>query len=333
MDDRTSHAVTQRTFVDRRSGAWEELDALLSRASRRGVRRLAPEDVERIGVLYRSATSDLAYATGQAYESRLLTYLNRLVARAHAYVYGGAATSGWERVRQFYGTTFPAEFRRSFAWILICIALTVATAVIAYVVIRTNPNNAYAILPESLIPAEIKKSLHDSNFALDPGSSPLMSSAIITNNIKVAIFAFAGCVTLGYFTLQIIMQNGFMLGGVAALFTNAGFGPDFWATVAPHGVIELTAIQIAGASGLLISAGILAPGRLRRRDAIAAASQRAGVLIAGVASMLVVAGTIEGFFSPLRLPASIRIAFGLVTAIALTLYFGFAGRKRPMLSS
>jgi uncharacterized membrane protein SpoIIM required for sporulation len=116
-----------------------------------------------------------------------------------------------------------------------------------------------------------------------------------------------------------------MLGAVGALFTNAGFGPDYWATVAPHGVIELTAIQIAGAAGLLISAGILAPGRFRRRDAIAAAARRAGVLIAGVASMLLVAGTIEGFFSPLRLPASDRIAVGVLTAFGLIVYFGFAG--------
>ncbi len=52
-----------------------------------------------------------------------------------------------------------------------------------------------------MIPPEIRKSLHDSNFAFDPLQSPLMSSAIITNNIKVAVFAFAGCVTLGIGTL------------------------------------------------------------------------------------------------------------------------------------
>ncbi len=318
--------MTQRTFVERRSAAWEELDALLSRANRRGLRRIAPDDVERIGVLYRAATSDLAYAGGQGYEARLLTYLNRLVARAHAYVYGGSATTGWQRVARFYAVTFPSEFRRSFAWILVCSALTVATAVIAYVIVRSHPGEAYAILPESLVPPAIKHSLHDSNFAFDPGRSPLMSSAIITNNIKVAVFAFAGCVTLGAFTLLILLQNGLMLGGVGALFANAGFGADYWATVAPHGVIELTAIQIAGAAGLLISAGVLAPGRLRRVAAITEAAQRAGILIAGVASMLVVAGTIEGFFSPLRLTAVDRIAFGAATALLLALYFGFAGR-------
>ncbi len=320
--------MTQATFVERRSAAWNELDALLRRAGR-GVRRLQPSDVEEIGRLYRAVTSDLAYADGHGYDARLLAYLNRLVARAHAHVYGAAATSGWQRIATFYTRTFPREFRRSFGFVAICTAITVVAAVVAYVLVRTHPGTAYAILPEGLIPPQIKKSLHDSNFAFDPATSPAMATEIITNNIKVAIIAFAGCVTLGLITLYIILFNGLMLGAVGALFTNAGFGADFWATVAPHGVIELTAIQIAGAAGLLISAGILAPGRLRRRDAIAAAARRAGVLIAGVASMLLVAGTIEGFFSPLRLPASDRIAVGVVTAFALVVYFGFAGRTNP----
>ena len=49
------------------------------------------------------------------------------------------------------------------------------------------------------------------------------------------------------------------------------------------------------------------------------------MLIVGVASMLLVAGTIEGFFSPLRLAPEIRIGFGILTALAMTLYFGGAG--------
>ncbi len=323
-----SSTVTQRTFVERRSPQWEELDALVSKAAR-GLRSLPSADIERIGRLYRAATSDLAYAGGRGYEQRLLDYLNRLVARAHATVYGGAATTGWQRVARFYTHTFPNEFRRSFTLIALCTMLTIVTSVISYVMIRSHPADAYVVLPDQLIPPTIKKSLHDSNFAFDPSQSPLASSEIITNNIQVAFFAFAGCVTLGYLTLQIITTNGLMLGGVAALFTNAGFGTDFWATVAPHGVIELTAIQIAGAAGLLITAGIIAPGRLRRRDAIAENAKRAGVLIAGVASMLVVAGTIEGFFSPLRLPADDRIAFGVLTSIGLVVYFGLSGLKKP----
>jgi uncharacterized membrane protein SpoIIM required for sporulation len=319
--------MTQTMFVERRSPTWERLDDLMVRAGRRGVRTLAPAEIAELGRLYRATTSDLAYAKGSGFERVLLEYLNRLTARAHAYVYGATLESGTDRVRRFYGETFPREFRRSIAYSAICTALTVACAVIAYVLIRAHPADAYALLSKDMIPDEIRKSLHDSNFGFDRSFSPAMSTMIITNNIKVAVIAFGGCITLGALTIWIIVENGLMLGGLGALFTNAGFGYDFWATIAPHGVIELTAIQIAGGAGLLVAAGVLYPGRLRRRDAIVVNAKRAGTLILGVASMLIVAGTIEGFLSPQRWPPEVRIGIGTITAAALILYFGSAGRR------
>jgi uncharacterized membrane protein SpoIIM required for sporulation len=159
-----------------------------------------------------------------------------------------------------------------------------------------------------------------------------MASLIIQNNVRVCILAFAGgIVTLGIGTVYEIVFNALMLGALAALFARAGFGYDFWATIAPHGVIELTAIQIAGGAGLLLAAGVIYPGRLRRKDALARNARRAGVLFGGVVAMLLVAGTIEGFFSPLRFSAGVRASVGLLTAIALVLYYGFAGRARDSL--
>lgn len=305
----------------RRSETWQQLDALLRRVERRGVRRLSTDDISELGRLYRAATSDLAYAQGRSYDRNLLEYLNRSVARAHAHVYARGAESGMRRLASFYGEGFPEEFRRSLTYVAICTAITVACAVVSYVLVRNHPADIYAMLPKAFIPDVIRKSLHDSNFAVSAASAPAMSAAIVTNNVKVAIIAFAGSVTLGALTIYIIALNGLMLGGLGAMFTNAGFGPDFWATIAPHGVIELTAIQIAGASGLLIAAGAIYPGRLRRRDAIAENARRAGTLILGVASMLVVAGTIEAFISPRHLSPSVRIGVGIVTAVVMAVYF------------
>jgi uncharacterized membrane protein SpoIIM required for sporulation len=325
--------LTQTTFVARRSETWQQLDALLKGVARRGVRSLSPDEIFELGRLYRTATSDLAYAQGRGYDRALLEYLNRLVARAHAYVYARATEGSMQRIADFYAHVFPQEVRRSWPYFAICTAITLACAVVAYVIVRSHPADAYALLPKFLVSEHIRKSLHDSNFAMDPGFAPAMSALIVTNNIKVAIIAFAGSITLGALTLYIIAFNGLMLGGMGALFTNAGFGGDFWATIAPHGIIELTAIQIAGAAGLLIAAAAIYPGRRRRRDLIVANARRAGTLIVGVASMLLVAGTIEAFVSPRRWPESARIAVGVFTAVVLLLYFASAGRRdRPFAS-
>ena len=192
--------------------------------------------------------------------------------------------------------------------------------------VHARPLNAYALLPDRSIPV-IRKSLHDSNFALDSDFSPAISAFIISNNVQVSALAFAGGMTFGLLTLWVILNNGLMVGALGALFGTKGFGPDFWATIAPHGVFELSAIQISGGAGLLLALAVVAPGRLRRVDALRENARRAGVLMVGVATMLLIAGTIEGFFTPLRTPIWARAAVGIATALILTLYFGFAGRE------
>jgi uncharacterized membrane protein SpoIIM required for sporulation len=317
-----------KEFVRRRGAAWERLELLLARTQRSGLRKLDASELFELGRLYRCATSDLSYARARGYDPELLHYLNRLIARAHAHVYGAAVETGTARIRRFFTHSFPCEFRRSFGFIGACIALTVLWAAAAYAIVQHNPADAYALLPEWLVPAHITRSLHDSNFSFDSSASAAMSSMIISNNVRVAILTFAGgIVTLGAGTLYLIIFNALMLGALGALYAQAGFGPDFWATIAPHGFIELTAIQIAGGAGLLIAAAVVAPGRVSRREAIAQNGRRAGILVGGVAAMLCVAGIIEGFFSPLRFPAGIRSTVGIITAIGLILYFSLSGRR------
>jgi uncharacterized membrane protein SpoIIM required for sporulation len=319
--------MRERTFVANRQAGWDRLEGLLARADRSGLRSLGGDDLEALGLSYRSATSDLAQAQSRDYSADLKGYLNRLVARAHAYVYADVSSDGWKRVARFFTEIFPREVRRSWRPILGCTALFVFAAIASYLIVAHRPLSVYALLPAEEVPL-VRKSLHDSNFAFDSSFAPAMSSAIITNNIKVAAIAFAGGMTI--VTLWEVLNNGLMVGALGALFAAKGFGRDFWATVAPHGVIELSAIQIAGGAGLLLAQAIVAPGRLRRADALRANGRRAGVLMLGVAGLLVVAGLIEGFVSPTRTSETFRLSVGAVTGVLLIAYIGLAGRSRAL---
>jgi uncharacterized membrane protein SpoIIM required for sporulation len=321
--------MRERTFVARRREVWDRLESLLALTDRGGLRALRPEQLEELAFLYRSATTDLATVQTRRYDAGLLAYLNRLVARAHAYVYAGSARGGWRRVATFFLQTFPAEVRRSWRPIAVCTAVFLLAALVAYASVAHRPLSVYALLPAAEIPL-VRKSLHDSNFAFDGAFAPAMSSAIIANNVRVAAVAFAGGMTLGIVTVWAVLNNGLMLGGLGALFAAKGFGTDFWATIAPHGVIELTSIQIAGGAGMLLAAAIVAPGRLSRGEALKRNARRAATLMVGVAALLVVAGTIEGFFSPLRTPVAVRLGVGALTAGLLAAYLALCGRGAPL---
>ena len=321
--------MRERRFVSVRRARWDRLAALVDRAARRGVRSLPPAEIDELALAYRAATSDLAIARTRGEDPVIQDHLNRLTARAHSVVYVATARTGWSRFADFVMRGFPREVRRSWAPIGFCTLVTVLSALVAYGSVSADPANVHALLPGMTLPP-VDQALHDSNFGFDRAYSPTVASEVITNNVRVAALAFAGGMTAGLLTGWIILTNGLMVGALGAMYGHAGFGPDFWATIAPHGVIELSAIQIAGGAGLVLAGGYLRPGRARRSDALVAAARRAGTLVMGVALLLLVAGTIEGFITPQRLPIAVRGLIGAITAVALLLYLlGSGGSRTP----
>jgi uncharacterized membrane protein SpoIIM required for sporulation len=155
---------------------------------------------------------------------------------------------------------------------------------------------------------------------------PLFSSGIIANNVQVTFFAFAGGIVVGLGTTLILLLNGVMLGGVAGLFQAEGLSVYLWSFVLPHGILELTAICIAGGAGLLLGSAFLVPGRRTRRDALVHRGRDAVMLLGGTVVMLILAGLIEGFISPSALPSAVKLAFGVLMAFVMSSYLLLSGR-------
>jgi uncharacterized membrane protein SpoIIM required for sporulation len=157
-------------------------------------------------------------------------------------------------------------------------------------------------------------------------SMPIFASSLISNNVQVTFLAFAGGVLAGLGTLLIMVFNGISIGAVFGVFANQGQSLHVFTFVLPHGVIELTAICIAGGAGLWMGSALLLPGRRTRREVLVTRGREAVSLIGGTAMMLVCAGVIEGFISPSQLPREIKFGFAALFALVMVAYFVLAGR-------
>jgi uncharacterized membrane protein SpoIIM required for sporulation len=157
---------------------------------------------------------------------------------------------------------------------------------------------------------------------------PLASSGIMTNNLSVSFSVFATGILGGVGTVYMLLTNGLLFGVISAACWQAGMAKDLFSFVAPHGVIEIPSILIAGAAGLLLARGLLFPGPMTRRDAMVFYGGKAIRLVAGIIPLLVVAGIIEGFVSPSPLTATTKWATAALSALLLCLYLGAAGRRR-----
>jgi uncharacterized membrane protein SpoIIM required for sporulation len=158
-----------------------------------------------------------------------------------------------------------------------------------------------------------------------------MASRIISNNVQVTFGAFAAGITAGIGTLLILVLNGVSLGGVLGLYQSKGIIKLILAFVAPHGVLELTAVCIAGGAGFLLAAALLLPGRRTRRRALIENGRRAIRLVAAASVMLLVAGTLEGFVSPIpSWTLKAKLAVSGTTLVLLILYLSSARERRSL---
>src|SRR5215210_1718444 len=194
-----------------RARAWQRLEALEDRAVHGGLRRLSSAEVLELGRLYRRAASDLAQARSLGLDPREVTLLNSLVGRAYGLIYtperGGAASVG-----EFFTREFPNCLRRNFAFLAAAILISLAGALIGWGVSLSNPETIDVLMGPGFAQSmeEVGKRHRTGNDWLPSGERPVASTAIMTNNIRVSIVAFAGGILLGLLTLYVLFINGIM---------------------------------------------------------------------------------------------------------------------------
>jgi uncharacterized membrane protein SpoIIM required for sporulation len=313
--------VTLDGFVAARRDRWAQLEAMLRRSRRGRLRDIPAAELERFGSLYREAASDLAIARRDFPEDNLTTYINDLCARAHPMLYRSPPARPRDLLRWF-AVGIPRAFRERRKYVLLSLGIMAAGAVAGWLAVDLRPD-----LRASLIPQSGFDQLARGQVSALP-SAPLLGTVIITNNIKVAAVCFLGGALVGLPTALILAANGWMLGTIAAAVHQGGYDVAFWSLIVPHGVLELSIIVIAGATGLYVGDAILRPGLLGRGEAFTRAAQGSLGLAAGTASLLVVSGILEAYVSPSGLPAGVKLLIGAVIGAALYSWLLLTGRTR-----
>ncbi len=150
----------------------------------------------------------------------------------------------------------------------------------------------------------------------------------MTNNLSVSFVTFAGGITFGLLTLFSLFNNGMLLGVVGAGCHHYGMSLALWSFVAAHGSLELPSILIAGAAGLRLGQAMVFPGGYRWKDSIAEGGIEATRLVSGIIPLLVIAGCLEGFFSPSAAPVWLKFTVGGLLFTLLNLWL-FRQAKAP----
>ncbi|HTW61700.1 MAG TPA: stage II sporulation protein M [Terracidiphilus sp.] len=308
--------LVSNQWLKKRRPYWERLATLLSQAGAGGLRALTRAELAETALLYRQVASDLSTLRRDSTARAYTDHVNQLLARAHHIIYSNRGTSFFNLLR-YMRDGYPAVFQRNLRYVALSLVVLLSGTVLGSVLTVARPQFMHRMLgPQMVATIERHQMWTQSVVAVAPAAS----GWIMTHNLSVCFVAFAGGVLLGVGPLYSMFFNGLLLGVIGVACAQHGMAVDLWSFVAPHGALELPSIVLSGAAGFRLAHGVLFPGFYRWRDSVALAGVEASRLIAGVIPLLVIAGSLEGFFSPSSAPVWLKFTVGGMLFALLNLW-------------
>lgn len=321
-------------FQQQREQTWLELEALVIRVEREGLKSLDAQSLSMLPILYRATLSSLSVARTISLDRELLQYLESLSTRAylclystkrsplealHAFFFGRWAAATWS-LRSHIGLA-------TLVFLLGCFAasyMTMETPELFY----TFVDASYAQGRGPEVGAEaLRRELFDQDSGTN-GQLSRFASMLMTHNSKIGMLSFVLGAAFGLPTLYLLFKNGLVLGAFHGLYTMKGLSVELASWILPHGVTEILALLVCGGAGFYIAESIIFPGELTRRENLIRRSRTAGVVVLGSIFMFMLAGLIEGIFRQTVTSMPHRFALAGFTAAFWAFYFGLYGRHK-----
>lgn len=118
------------------------------------------------------------------------------------------------------------------------------------------------------------------------------------------------------------MQNSVMVGVFEQMFYAKGLGQQFFLTVLLHGLLELTALVIASASGIVLGTSILFPGTTRRLEAFKQGAKDGVVMVVSLVPVTIVAAWIESYITRhYKMPLLFSLCVLIPSALFIIWYY------------
>ncbi|MBX0290740.1 stage II sporulation protein M [Hymenobacter sp. HSC-4F20] len=283
---------------------------------------------------YVELTDDLSYARTFYPDSTTTAYLNTLTGKLHQALYKNKKQET-NRFGSFWRHELPHLLIRHHRLLAGTLAFFVLATCIGALSAARDETFVRVVLGDNYVNQTLANIEKGDPMAVYKGEDEtLMFLQITLNNVKVALYAFAGGITGGLLTLIMLFKNGVMLGSFQYFFYQKGVLLPSVLTIWIHGTLEISAIVLAGGAGAVMAQSLLFPGTYSRRDSLRRGARDGMKLVLSLVPIFVVAGFLEGFVTrhtEMPLYASLSIIGGSAACI-LGYFVGYPWwlhRQRP----
>jgi uncharacterized membrane protein SpoIIM required for sporulation len=301
-------------FINNNTERWKALEEILGNPG-----KVSPE---KLSGMYFQLTDDLAYARTYFPQSKITLYLNNLTVKVHHLIYKNKKISKKGFI-DFWKNQYPAIIKEYQRYILYAFLIMIISAAIGALSATYDKGFVRLILGDSYVNMTLENIKNKEPLAVYKAAGKFeMFLGITLNNIRVSFMAYIAGIILSVGSGYILFQNGVLLGAFLQLFYSYGLLKDCILTVFIHGTLEIFAITVAGAAGLVLGNSIIFPGTFKRIVSFRKGVHKSIQMLAGLIPVFIIAGFLEGFVTRYtNMPDTAKFSIIICSLLLIGFYF------------
>ena len=311
--------MKESKFIEQNKDKWLEFEKLLEAESR---------DPDRLSKYFIQVSDDLSYARTFYNNRKIRVYLNNLCQQLFYIIYKAPKKRGVGGFLNFWKEELPLVAYRSRRELLVSFLIFIMAVSIGVLSSANDPDFVRTILGNQYVDMTVENINSGDPMAVYKKMNEVdMFLGITFNNLKVALNTFLMGILWALGSIIILMYNGIMIGCFQYFFVQQELFQESFLTIWMHGTLEISAIVIAGASGIVLGKGIINPGTYSRLQSFQISAKNGARLFAGIVPVLVFAALIESFVTRYtEIPDPFRLVLIVISLLFVLLYFGWYPR-------
>ncbi len=274
-------------FLKKNSEKWKTFEAMLLKPGK--------ESADTIAGLYIKISNDLAFAQSNYPNSKTTAYLNDLAIKAHNTLYKNKRAD-LNTIVEFWTKEVPEIFSRRQKELLISFSVFAIAIVIGVLSSYLEDSFVRSILGDRYVNMTIENIQNDDPLAVYKDEHAMnMFLGITINNIRVSFLAFAFGLISSIGTGMLLIYNGIMVGTFIQFFAKYTLLKEAMLVIFIHGTLELSAIVIAGAAGMVMGNSFLFPGTYSRYESFLKGAKEGAKMVFSLTPIFILAGFLESY--------------------------------------
>jgi uncharacterized membrane protein SpoIIM required for sporulation len=262
-------------------------------------------DPDEMAQQFTELVNDLGYSKTFYPHSKVTQYLNDLASRIYLNIYKNKREET-SRIGRFFKTELPLTVRKHHREILYAFLIFIGFAIMAAFSAAHDETFIRGVLGDGYV-----EMTEDNISKGDPFGVSL-------NNIYISFQVFVWGLFLGLGSVYELFINGVMVGSFQYYFFAKNLGWPSVLVIWIHGTLEISAIILSGAAGLIVGNSILFPGSHKRLHSLMNGAKDGLKLMISLVPILLVAAFLEGFVTRYSYSSMPRWVSILILAASFT---------------